>query len=201
MSLTQIKEIFAKQGLSDTERDEQLTKVLDTVEEKAADKGVAEWKAKNGSVMSMFTAQSPAARDPVEVMQDVFQNASYSTDEKQLLFYMSRERFQNRRRMAYISLYVLLGATVVLGIGWIVDAVSHSSAVATCLAGIGELPETLVSDADRAAAIEAVVASNCTQFPFSEVLAKNTEVLTWMGTFFTSIIALYFGASSFRPTS
>jgi hypothetical protein len=199
MSVADIKAILSDTTLTEDARAIKAQALLDKISAQAAEK--AEDKATSGSMMSMFTAQSPAAKDPVQVMREVFADDAFSAEEKNILFYMSRERFQNRRKMAYVALIVLVSTTVFLAIGWLVDATNHATALAACLAELENLPTAMTENSELMAAIAGTLENECTRFPFSEVLEKNTEILTWLGTFFTSIIALYYGAASFRPTS
>lgn len=200
MSLTDIKAVLADTGLSDAEREAKATEMLEEIKREATKEGAANAKDNSGSLMSMFTAQSPAAKDPVEVMREVLADARYAPEEKQLLFYMSRERFQNRRKMAYWALYVLIGTAIFLALGMFADVLWLSDDVDTCVSAIAGLPANL-TDAERTLALAEIAQNGCVEYPFASVLQANSEILTWLGTFFTSIIALYFGAASFRPTS
>lgn len=136
----------------------------------------------SNSLLSMLSGQSKAARDPVEVMQDVFKNQTYTDREKNLLFFMSRQRFENRRKMAYYSLSMLIGGAILIAAAMIYD-------------GIHPL---VCTDTD-------IPIEGCTQkqlfFRYTAIIKANTEALSWIGGFFTSVIALYYGASSLRPTS
>ena len=195
MTVDALKTIFDDPNLSDDEKAKQAKAILDAAKAEAQKD-----KSGNPSLLSLFTAQSPAAKDPVQVMREVLGDDNYDDDEKKLLFFMSRERFQNRRRMAYIALWVLVATTLFLAIGWMYDVANHDATLATCLSAPENLPDNMITQ-ERQVAIAAVVEDGCTEFPFSQVLQQNEYLLSWLGTFFTSVIALYFGAASFRPTS
>lgn len=196
MNEDELKSVIADANLSDDEKVAKAKEIMKAAEEKAAESA----RSERGSLVSMFTAQSPAAKDPVQVMREVLADKNYSQEEKELLFFMSRERFQNRRKMAYIALYVLVGAAIFLAVGWAADFLGRSSMLSNCLQGIAGLPETMTA-AQKDVAIAALGEGACTEYPFTQIIKDNTDVLSWLGTFFTSVIALYFGAASFRPTS
>lgn len=204
MSVAAIQAIYSNPDLTDEAKAAQIKVIVQEMEAKAKEKGAVEAQTQSQSLMSMFTANSPAAKDPVEVMREVLADERYTPQQKDLLFFMSRERFQNRRKMAYVALTVLVLTAGFMGVGWISDVATQSNVLATCLPGLSALPDNLndvLTAEERLALIQSAVDKACEPFPFSSVLRENTEILTWLGTFFTSIIALYFGAASFRPTS
>ena len=154
------------------------------VEYLTADKNENKKEASSGManmMASFFSGETKAAQDPVAVMKEVFKDDDFDEDEKMLLFLMSKERFKNRRRMAYVSLSVLVLATLYIALIIFLDG-SHAS---KCDKGF---------DANY-------LCDGKVYFVYSTLLEKNSELLQWLGGFFTSIIALYFGAASFRPTS
>ncbi|MQX36747.1 hypothetical protein [Roseospira navarrensis] len=115
-------------------------------------------------VLEALNGPKDAAKDPLEMMIAIFKDPDFSEEEKMLLYRLSSERFRNRRRMAYISLYMMVGATVFLGLLILIEGLGG---------GTG----------------------------FSALIEKHTNILVWLGGFFTSIIAFYFGASTLRPSS
>lgn len=169
--------------------------------EKVRLKAVEEGKNSGASLVSMFTAQSPAAKDPVLVMREVFKDKDYDSEEKAVLYFMSRERFQNRRRMAYVSLSVLVAGTLFIGAAFLSDGINYSANYADCLTQVREsLEASGVTDLSEQLPL---LQDGCddARFLFTSIFRENSDLLTWVGTFFTSVIALYYGAASFRPTS
>lgn len=173
-----ISQIFKDHPNDDAKQQEELRRYVDGLVTESQRAG----EGSSNSLLSLLSGQSKAARDPVEVMQDVFKNQTYTDREKNLLFFMSRQRFENRRKMAYYSLSMLIGGAILIAAAMIYD-------------GIHPL---VCADAKLSAA-------DCTQnnlvFRYTEIIKANTEALSWIGGFFTSVIALYYGASSLRPTS
>ena len=47
--------------------------------------------------------------DPVRALAEILKDEKFTAEDKQLLFDMARTRFKNRRIMAYISLFGILG--------------------------------------------------------------------------------------------
>jgi len=133
------------------------------------------------TVLASFAKQSQSARDPVEVMREILKDDAYTKDEKVLLFMMSRERFRNRRRMAYISLGAIVVAAILLVLAIMVEAFGWADplSVTTMQNGMETTEDRYVSD----------------------IIQKYDTTIMWLGGFFTSIIAFYFGASALRPSS
>ena len=52
---------------------------------------------------------SGANDDPVRALAEILKDEKFTAEDKQLLFDMARTRFKNRRIMAYISLFGILG--------------------------------------------------------------------------------------------
>jgi hypothetical protein len=115
-------------------------------------------------MLAGLAAAPDAARDPLDRMIEIFKDPDLTEEEKALLFRMSSERFLNRRRMAYISLWTIVGAVVYLGLLILIEGLGG---------GAG----------------------------FSDSIKAHTDIIVWLGGFFTSVIAFYFGAATLRPSS
>ncbi len=185
MNVTDIADIIAEHKAKDANLDDEagLVKKLKAKFEKAEKAAREAGENSTGSIANWFRKDSKAAQDPVEVMRSVFKDKDFSVREQNILFYMSRERFQNRRKMAYYALYVLLLAAVLL-----MGAIIYDGLVSTAICTAADTP------------IEGCTVGKA-YYPLAESIKMHTELLKWMGGFFVSIIAFYFGASSFRPTS
>lgn len=196
-----ILDMAADANVPDAKKKTYVKNLLERLETDARKTGAEQ--ADTGGLIGMFSAQSPAAKDPLQTMMEVFAaDDKYDRREKQVLLYLSTERFRNRRRMAYVSLYTLLGALIYVGIGFGLEAHSANSAVTTCVSTFASLGEAL-KDASVASQIASLTEATCTQDKgaFSKIMKENWELISWFGTFFTAVVALYFGAASFRPTS
>mgnify|MGYP006242325837 FL=1 len=115
------------------------------------------------SVMGGNSSSQP--QDPLFFMKEIFADKELTEEQKLLLFGMSQTRFMNRRKMAFISLYTLLGFFGFLLAGVVIDAF------------------------------------NAENKGVMEVIAENETMFIWIGGFLTSIIALYYGSSTIRPSS
>lgn len=150
---------------SDTNREKQIAALEAVVESAAKEKNAASGVL---SALGWSGEPSAAARDPVEVMREVFKDDAFDQTEKYILFMMSNQRFFNRRKMAYRSLYAIIGGAIFIALAIFLDRFYPP--------GAGEKS-------------------------LSDIIQANQSVITWIGGFFTSIVAFYFGASSLRPTS
>ena len=72
------------------------------------------------SVMGGNSSSQP--QDPLFFMKEIFADKELTEEQKLLLFGMSQTRFTNRRKMAFISLYTLLGFFGFLLAGVVIDA-------------------------------------------------------------------------------
>lgn len=81
--------------------------------------------------LSFGAVVPPAAQDPIRVMTEILENPKLSDRDKLRLVEFSHERFRNRRRMAYFSLYAIFAITAYLGLAIIVDVFVGESLMAT----------------------------------------------------------------------
>ncbi len=70
---------------------------------------------------------SEAGRDPLRIMIEIAKNEELSDQDKTNLILFSKERFTNRRRMAYVSLYALVVSLGLLFLAAFIDGFSSSS--------------------------------------------------------------------------
>ena len=105
-----IKEILEKEGTETNERVKEISDLISDIVKKKEEK--AKDEARSSSLISgVFGSDPKAAQDPIQVVRDVLKDEGYTEEEKLIIVTMSRDRFKNRRRMAYIALGVLvLGA-------------------------------------------------------------------------------------------
>ena len=73
------------------------------------------------------SSNSPAARDPLQIMVEIAKDSGLSDTDKTSLIQYSQTRFTNRRRMAYISLYAIIGTLAFLLIAAVMDGFGASS--------------------------------------------------------------------------
>lgn len=70
---------------------------------------------------------SEAGRDPLRLMIEIAENQKLSDQDKTNLILYSKERFRNRRRMAYVALYALVVSLGLLFLAAFIDGFSSSS--------------------------------------------------------------------------
>ncbi|HNP26859.1 MAG TPA: hypothetical protein PKM20_08965, partial [Nitrosomonas sp.] len=111
-----------------------------------------------------------SARDPLRILMEIAADPDIDGDTKAWLFNFSVSRFNNRRRMAYLSLIAIIVFMIFLIFGAVHDGVS-----------------------------ECVVEGTCKGIMTS--ISEIKELLIWIGGFLTTIVAAYYGVTSFRPSS
>jgi len=72
---------------------------------------------------------SEAGRDPLRIMIEIAENDKLSDEDKTNLIIFSKERFKNRRLMAYISLYALVASLVLLFLAAIIDGIAGTQII------------------------------------------------------------------------
>lgn len=85
-------------------------------------------KAKPG-ILDQVTKDSmpPAAQDPLRIMLEILADERISDSDKKILIGFSKERFRNRRRMAYLCLYCIFAIVAFLGIAVVVDGFTEEA--------------------------------------------------------------------------
>jgi len=126
-----------------------------------------------------MSSQEPpeSSRDPLRVLKEIAADPSIDSETKAWLFNFSVTRFYNCRRMAYLSLIALLVFLAFLVFGAVYDGMSINECT------MGENEKLLC----KAGIMESV--------------KKIEGLLVWIGGFLTTIVAAYYGVTSFRPSS
>ena len=78
---------------------------------------------------------SDATRDPIRTMIEIAKDPQISDDDKKQLIAYANNRFQNRRRMAYISLWTIVVSLAFVGAASAIDGISGSTSISDRLAG------------------------------------------------------------------
>lgn len=73
-----------------------------------------------------------SGKDPLRIMIEIAENEKLSDEDKTNLIQYSKERFKNRRRMAYIALYALVCSLAFLFIAAFIDGLSSCPNGETC---------------------------------------------------------------------
>ena len=74
-----------------------------------------------------------AGRDPLRIMIEIAENDKLSDQDKKNLILFSRQRFKNRKRMAYVSLYALAISLGLLFLAAFIDGLSVCPKGQTCV--------------------------------------------------------------------
>lgn len=132
--------------------------------------------SKRKIVFPPLNKQEPpeSTRDPLGVLREIAADSRIDNETKTWLFNFAVSRFNNRRRMAYLSLIAILAFLVFLMFGALYDGMNECVATEdknTCQGGI-----------------------------LAQVKAIES-LLVWIGGFLTSIVTVYYGVTSFRPSS
>lgn len=123
------------------------------------------------SVTNLFSNQAESGKDPLSKLLEIVQS-DIDDYYKQQLIHIHQNRFRNRRRMAYISLYCLIALFLFVVVGiW-------SDGMYLC-------------DPDEDLCRKGVLA----------VIKENNDLVVWIAGFFTSIVGAYYGVSALRPSS
>jgi hypothetical protein len=77
--------------------------------------------------------QPEAGRDPLRIMIEIAENEKLSDQDKKNLILYSRQRFKNRKRMAYVSLYALVISLGLLFLAAFIDGLSACPEGQTCV--------------------------------------------------------------------
>lgn len=77
------------------------------------------------SVMQLAALRNvpEASKDPIRQMMEIAANNDLSPTDRALLIQYARDRFKNRRRMAYVCLYTIIASAVVLFVGAFVEGI------------------------------------------------------------------------------
>ena len=67
-----------------------------------------------------------ASRDPLRIMIEIAESKDLSDSDKTNLITYSKERFTNRRRLAFVALYALVGSLVLLFLAAFLDGLGSS---------------------------------------------------------------------------
>ena len=104
-----------------------------------------------------------SSRDPISSMIEIVENPNITNEDKTRLIQYAKERFKNRRTMAYFSLYTIIGSLIFIYLMSFVDGVFGTKIV--------------------------------------DIINGNGGIVKWALGFLTTIVAAYFGVSSWRPSS
>ena len=89
--------------------------------------------AQSSNVVPVTVETQPeAGRDPLRIMVEIAENDKLSDQDKKNLILYSRQRFKNRKRMAYISLYALVVSLGLLFLAAFIDGLSTCPEGQTC---------------------------------------------------------------------
>ncbi|MCL1038050.1 hypothetical protein L2750_12910 [Shewanella submarina] len=92
-----------------------------------------EAKGKTEDKKSLFPVRietTDAAKDPLRLIIEILKDDKISDEDKTQLIVYSQERFKNRRKMAYASLYAIIGSLIFMLIAAIVDGFTDSTILA-----------------------------------------------------------------------
>ena len=75
------------------------------------------------SIMQLAASGSvpEASRDPIRLMMEIAANGDLTPTDRALIIQFARDRFKNRRRMAYICLYTIIASAIFLFVGAFVE--------------------------------------------------------------------------------
>ena len=86
-------------------------------------------QAGQSSVVPSAVSAAPVpegSKDPLRLMIEIAKDPVLTPEDKTSLIVYSRERFLNRRRMAYASLYTIIGSIIFLFLAALLDGFSSS---------------------------------------------------------------------------
>ena len=75
-----------------------------------------------------------STQDPIKALVEIATNNRLSDSQKRELTALANNRFRNRRRMAYISLWTIVAAIAFLGIASAVDGITGTTTISEKLA-------------------------------------------------------------------
>lgn len=92
------------------------------------------------SIMQLATSSGvpEGARDPIRLMMTIAENNNLSETDRAFLIRFARDRFKNRRRMAYICLCTIIASAIFLYVGAFVDGFLNTT-VLTVIANNADL--------------------------------------------------------------
>ncbi|MDN5203942.1 hypothetical protein QQ008_21295 [Fulvivirgaceae bacterium BMA10] len=124
------------------------------------------------STLSSLATTPESSRDPLSKLAEILSDPNISETYKEQLILLHKNRFKNRRSMAYLSLIalVVLFASIIVGV-WVDGLYTCDQAKETCREGI------------------------------LLVLDRNKQIVIWISGFLTSIVGAYYGVSALRPSS
>ena len=82
-----------------------------------------------------------STRDPIKIMMEIAKDPDISDEDKKQLIAYANNRFKNRRKMAYISLWAIVISIAYVGIASAVDGISGTTDISDKLEG----NETIIS--------------------------------------------------------
>lgn len=138
----------------------------ETIEGKTDQKSL-EMKKKFSFPSMNYNAPSEASKDPLKILTDIAKDKDINAETKEWLFNYSVTRFNNRRKMAYLSLITIIAFVGFLALAAVYDGLTAAKASEGILVNV----------------------------------QKVESLFIWIGGFLASIVATYYGVSSFRPSS
>ena len=90
-------------------------------------------------VPSINPGVTDSSGDPIKIMIEIAENTNLTDEDKTSLIEYSKERFKNRRRMAYISLTVIVVTVTMLLIGALIDGLTGKTKILETIKDNGSL--------------------------------------------------------------
>lgn len=137
---------------------------------------------KTPNIFGGINQPASSSQDPLRMLIEIAKDPGLSDAEKETLIQVDRERFVNRRRMAYLALFAILGTLVFVLAAAILDA----------------SPDRMLACATAAKA-GGTTLPDCGAILIS--LTEAQTLLSWIMGFLASIVGAYYGFSSLRPSS
>ncbi|MCK5099765.1 MAG: hypothetical protein KAR45_16765 [Desulfobacteraceae bacterium] len=131
------------------------------------DQKSSEMKKKFSFPSMNYNTPSEAAKDPLKILTEIAKDKDIEAETKEWLLNYSVTRFNNRRKMAYLSLITIIAFVGFLALAAVYDGLISANASEGILANV----------------------------------KKVESLFIWIGGFLASIVATYYGVSSFRPSS
>ncbi len=136
--------------------------------------------ADGNSVVPVEGNTTPAAgKDPIANMVAIAENANLTDQDKTALIRFATNRFTNRRRMAYIALFALVGSLVLIFTAAFID-------------GYATTPVTVTVDGTKVVKEYVGILKS---------IQSSQTLFTCLVGFFTAIVGAYYGVSAWRPSS
>jgi len=97
--------------------------------------------SENSVVPTNVKTEPESGKDPLSKMVEIAKDKDLTPEDKKALISYAQKKFANRRRMAYVALFTIVGSLVLLFIAAFIDGLSAYPEGETCTGILGAIKD------------------------------------------------------------